>query len=101
MNRRCVAGALTTHSGRTIIIAAIADVALRLRCRISQPVAQRLGVSYCEIRAVGSVGLLPRIAMTSADWAATGLQNASISRCETHSGLCDRLKYAVPSWVQH
>src|SRR5580704_12523893 len=34
--------------------------------------------------------------MTSADLGTTDAQNAPISRCETHSGLCDRLAYA--SW---
>jgi hypothetical protein len=52
-----------------------------------------LDVSYCEIRVVGQRGLLLRIAMTSAYLGFKGLQNALISRCETHSGLCDRLKH--------
>jgi hypothetical protein len=32
--------------------------------------------------------------MTSAYLGFKGLQNALISRCETHSGLCDRLDYS-------
>jgi len=54
-----------------------------------------LDVSYCEIRAVGSVGLLLRTTMTSAHLATTGYRNAPISRCGTHSGLCDRLKHSL------
>jgi hypothetical protein len=53
-----------------------------------------LDVSYCEIRAVGSVGLLLPTAMTSADLGCNRLAECSISRCETHGGLCDRLTYA-------
>jgi len=61
-----------------------------------------LDVSYCEILAVGQRGLLLRIAMTSADLYYKRPAEPPISRCETHSGLCDRLTYAVWStarWV--
>jgi hypothetical protein len=54
-----------------------------------------LEVSYCEIRAMGSIGLLLPTAMTSADLGCNRLAERSISRCETHGGLCDRLAYAL------
>jgi hypothetical protein len=43
---------------------------------------------------VGSVGLLLPTAMTSADLGCDGFAERSISRCEPHLGLRDRLKYA-------
>jgi hypothetical protein len=46
---------------------------------------------------MGSVGLLLPTAMTSADLGCNRLAERSISRCETHGGLCDRLVYAQPS----
>ena len=54
-----------------------------------------LDISYYEIRAVGSVRLLLRTAMTRADLGCNRLAERSISRCETHLGLCDRLAYAL------
>jgi hypothetical protein len=44
---------------------------------------------------VGSAGLLLRTAMTRADLGCNRLLERSISRCETHLGLCDRLTYAL------
>jgi hypothetical protein len=43
---------------------------------------------------MGSVELLLPTAMTSADLGCNRLAERSISRCETHGGLCDRLKDA-------
>jgi hypothetical protein len=44
---------------------------------------------------VGSVGLLLSTAMTSADLGCDGFAERSISRCEPHLGLRDRLVYAA------
>ena len=44
--------------------------------------------------AVGSVGLVFRIAMTSADLGYKWLVERSISRGQTHLGLCEKLIYA-------
>jgi hypothetical protein len=51
--------------------------------------------------AAGSAGLLLRTAMTSADLECNRPAEHSISRCETHLGLCDRLSYATwpASWA--
>jgi hypothetical protein len=58
---------------------------------------KRFDVSYYEIDPMGRAGLPLRTTIASADGDASDFAEFSISRCETASGLCDRLVYALPA----